>query len=413
MREKITMSNQRTLSIGLMSGTSMDGIDVALLETDGHEYVRSMASGFYPYPPTLRRLLKLAEQIIRDFKGDLKAAEKAFVYPHDHEIDALLQKFDLSHPTLSNLILLSTYLHAEAVKALLQQQGLTSQDIEYVGYHGQTVYHAPHQRKTLQVGDCQKLADILHIPIVGDFRVNDVAQGGQGAPLAPIYHWVLARQEGLIPLAVLNCGGIANVTFIVKGDTADLIAFDTGPGNVLLDRFVREKTSQQKFYDEDGKLALAGKIHEAILEELLQTALPKNFLQKQPPKSLDSYDCHLPTSLHTLSLEDACATLAAFSAECMVRSLDCCNTPPTRWVLAGGGWHNPAILSEFKQRLEKRYAKAPQILTAKQVGWQHDALEAELFAYLAKRVANNLPISFPGTTGVTKPLTAGKIYNPS
>jgi anhydro-N-acetylmuramic acid kinase len=393
-----------------MSGTSMDGIDAALVETDGNEYVRSIASSFYAYPPELRTLLKLSEKIIRDCQGDLTKAEQIIVYPSDHGIDALLKKFQLPQLTLSNLILLSTFLHAEAVNSLIQQQNLNHEEIEYVGYHGQTMYHAPHEGKTLQVGNCQKLAEFLQIPVIGDFRLNDVAHGGQGAPLAPIYHWVLAKQEGLIPLAVLNCGGIANVTFILRDEPSHLTAFDTGPGNALLDRLVRERTDNQMFYDENGKLALAGKVNPAALETLMQSGLPQEFLNKKPPKSLDTHDCHFSKALEELSLEDACATLAAFSAECMVKSLDWCDIVPSRWVLAGGGWYNPAILREFTQRLEKHCQKTPQILTAKQVGWQHDALEAEAFAYLAKRVANGLPLSFPGTTGVAKPLTGGKIY---
>jgi anhydro-N-acetylmuramic acid kinase len=402
---------KKTLCLGLMSGTSMDGIDAALVETDGSEYVRSIASSFYAYSPELRKLLKLSEQIIRDCQGDLVKAAQTIVYPNEHGIKTLLEQFQLTELTLPNLILLSTFLHAEAVNALLQQQNLNHNEIEFVGYHGQTMYHAPHQGKTLQVGDCQKLADILKIPVVGHFRLNDVANDGQGAPLAPIYHWVLAKQEGLIPLAVLNCGGIANVTFILHDEPNHLTAFDTGPGNALLDRLVRERTDNQMFYDEDGKLALAGKVDIAALELLIQSGLPQGFLSNPPPKSLDTHDCHFSKALENLSLEDACATLAAFSAECMVKSLDWCDIIPSRWVLAGGGWYNPAILKEFTQRLEKRCQQTPQILTAKQIGWQHDALEAEAFAYLAKRVANDLPLSFPGTTGVIKPLTGGKIYS--
>lgn len=402
--------------LGLMSGTSMDGIDAALIKTDGNEYVQSIASSFYPYPAAFKRCLKSAESIMQQVQGDLAAAEQAFSQHSiqtEADVGALFSQYHFSTVSLKNLILLSTYFHQEISEQLIHTHHIAPEQISLVGYHGQTLYHAPQLKLTIQIGDCQLLADRLRIPVVGDFRVNDIQHGGQGAPLTPIYHWALAKQEGLIPLAVINCGGIANISFVLNPEPEQLLAFDTGPGNVLLDRWVREKTAHQYFFDQDGYWSLQGSVNTQALIALHEQSLPKDYLSKTPPKSLDSYDCQLPSLFHTLSLEDGCATLAAFSAECMVESLDFCPQLPSRWVLAGGGWYNPAILNQFKTQLEARLKTVPQILTAQQMGWQHDMLEAEAFAYLAERVRRQLPLSFPGTTGVEKAITGGKIFYPT
>jgi anhydro-N-acetylmuramic acid kinase len=405
----------RSICLGLMSGTSMDGIDAALINTDGDESVESIASSFYPYPDVFQRCLKQVEAIIKQTKGDLDQAAIEFSQSSmatDQELKNLFSEYELSTITLNNLILLSTYLHQKISEQILLTHGIDHAQISLIGYHGQTLYHAPQEKKTLQVGDCQLLADKMNIPVVGHFRYNDIRHNGQGAPITPIYNLALAKKEGLIPMALLNCGGIANVSLILSESERALIAFDTGPGNVLLDRFVREKTHQQHFFDQNGQWSLAGQINQTAFNDLLSDSLPKNYLTKAPPKSLDSYDCRLPEIFDHLTLEDGCATLAAFSAECMVRCLDFCDQPPRRFILAGGGLYNAAILNQFKIRLETRLQHSPQILTAQQIGWQQDMLEAEAFAYLAKRVENKLPLTFPGTTGVAQALTGGEIFYP-
>ena len=402
--------------VGLMSGTSMDGIDANLLKTDGETVVQSLASAFYPYSNSFKFLLKSAEELIYQCKGDFSKACGLWINPDVHTLDSelisLLEICNLNSISLENLIFLSTYLHHKAVIDLCDSQNYSPDNIEVIGYHGQTLYHAPQQKKSLQLGNSQWLANQLKRPVAADFRSNDINAGGQGAPLAPLYHWALCTQTGIMPTAILNCGGIANITLIPNENPEELIAFDTGPGNVLLDRFVRYKTDQSFFYDYGGHWGMAGIVDHFALEKLFEESLSYNFLEKIPPKSLDSHDCKLPEFILQLSLQNGCATLAAFSAELMVRSLSFFPIIPTYWVLAGGGWYNAAILMQFKERLESRLKKSPQIFTASQLGWENDMIEAQAFAYLAKRVLKKLPISFPKTTGVKKPLTGGKIFYP-
>jgi anhydro-N-acetylmuramic acid kinase len=403
------------LFLGMMSGTSMDGIDVALIKTNGVAFVESVASSFYPYSDACKRCLKYAERIMHAAQGDVAVAERLFAQ-HEMQQDNAIRDLFLAHQlhdiSLASLIVLSTYLHEAAAQQLLHEHRVASDDISLVGYHGQTLYHAPHLGITQQIGAPQLLADRLNVPVVADFRSNDIQHGGQGAPLTPIYHWALALQEGLVPLAVVNCGGIANISFVLGEDTAQLFACDTGPGNVLLDRFVRNKTAQKYFFDQDGLWSLQGEVNQRALDALRAESLPQYYLQQTPPKSLDSNDCQLPALFNQLSLQEGCATLAFFSVECMIQSLDFCTTLPTRFVLAGGGWYNAAILDQFKVQLTQRLKKTPQILNAKQLGWQQDTLEAEAFAYLAKRVICQLPLSFPNTTGVRQPVTGGKVFYP-
>ena len=304
-----------SICLGLMSGTSMDGIDAALINTDGNEWVESIASSFYPYPAAFQRCLKQVETIVKQAAGNLDQAAIEFAkspLTTDQELQNLFSEYQLPTINLNNLILLSTYLHQKISEQIILNHGIDPAKISLIGYHGQTLYHAPQAKKTLQVGDCQLLANKMKIPVVGHFRYNDVLHNGQGAPLTPIYNLALAKKDGLIPLALLNCGGIANVSLILSESEHDLTAFDTGPGNVLLDRFIREKTNQQYLFDQNGQWSLAGHINQTAFNDLLNEGLPKDYLSKAPPKSLDSHNCHLPEIFHTLSLEDGCATLAAF-----------------------------------------------------------------------------------------------------
>ena len=408
------MTTPNHLCVGLMSGTSMDGIDIALINTNGIDQTESIASAFYPYPPIFQQALKCAERAIKQARGDLALAAPIFIQQLEAiDIEALAKFFTSLHIeqiSVEALIQASTALHIQAVQNFLDDRHIPLSKIEVIGYHGQTFYHAPHDKITLQLGDAQHMADILQRPVVGQFRLNDVAQGGQGAPLAPLYHWVLAMQEGLLPVGIINCGGIANVTLIIDEDPAHMLAFDMGPGNVLIDRYVREKTHQEYLFDRDGHWALAGTPQAEALAKFFEEALPRDYLTKAPPKSLDSYDCLLPSIVENLSREDACASLAMFTAACMIDGLSHTTTIPTRWVLAGGGWANAAISASFAELLQNKIGGTPQISTARALGWEHDALEAEAFAFLAKRCLLELPISFPGTTGVPEPLTGGIVY---
>jgi anhydro-N-acetylmuramic acid kinase len=272
-----------------------------------------------------------------------------------------------------------------------------------MGVHGQTVLHERPQPgrvgRTVQLGDAQWLADRAGVPVAYDFRTADVAAGGEGAPLAPIYHLARAEASGLeAPLAVLNVGGVANVTFWSGGE--EIAAFDTGPGNGMIDLLVQARGAGR--FDEGGKLAAAGRADEAVLRQLLTHP----YFSTPAPKSLDRYDFSLEP-LAALSLEDAAATLVAFTADALKQAFVLMGKTPREVVVAGGGRHNPQIMQAFAARLP-----CP-VKSADDYGWRGDAIEAEAFAYLAARTVRGLPISFPKTTGVPAPMTGGRIARPA
>lgn len=395
-----------------MSGTSMDGIDAALIDTDGETSIKELGGVSLDYDTEFKILLKAAEFAVRKNSGDLSAAKK--YYPQAIE-DYLVTELKISVPknintiTFDEVVKKSTQLHIEAVKKLLEKTHHSSSQIDVIGYHGQTLFHQPASKITIQIGDGQLLADQTNITVVNDFRSSDVAAGGQGAPLAPLYHQALAIRDQKIPVAIINCGGIANITVINGTNKTDVIGFDTGPGNGLVDRYIKQKTQNKESMDTDGKYGIQGKINKAAFEKLYEQL--NSFLNLKPPKSLDINDFGLIPELNSLSLEDACATLEALTADTIVKSIDhITNNIPMLWVLAGGGWNNPVIYSELKTRLEKKLGEYIQIKTADEIGWSSKYMEAQIFAYLAARCLQNKPITFPSTTQTPKPLTGGKIY---
>jgi len=415
------------LSIGLMSGTSMDGIDVALLDTDGERSIKGLGHTSLTYTPAFKILLKAAEYAIRKHRGNIETAKENYSATLE---EYLTQK--LQHPlakqkvleltdylqgdlSLDAVIKHSTDLHAVVVKKLLEELNYQTSQIALVGYHGQTLFHSPATQISIIVGDGQCLADRLQIPVVNDFRSNDIIAGGEGAPLAPIYHQALAVRDGKIPSLVINCGGIANITLIPNSEVLDLIAFDTGPGNGLIDNLVRLRTQGQENMDRDGNYAKQGKVIPTILTQLYEKAViknGKNYFDLLPPKSLDIGDLFLIPELDDLSLPDACATLAAFTADSIVMSLSALKINlPKHLILAGGGWNNPMILYELQARVICNWGET-EIILADKIGWNSQALEAEIFAYLAVRSLKNKVLSVPGTTGVSQALSGGRIYNP-
>jgi len=250
----------------------------------------------------------------------------------------------------------------------------------------------------VQLGDAAWLAARTGVPVAYDFRTADVAAGGEGAPLAPIYHLARARASGLEgPLAVLNVGGVANVTFWSGGES--IAAFDTGPGNGMIDQLVQSRGAGR--FDDMGRYASVGRVDEAVLRGLLDHA----YFRVPAPKSLDRYDFSLEP-LAGLELEDAAATLVAFTAEAVRLAFELMAQAPREVIVCGGGRHNPQIMKALGARL------AAPVRTAEDHGWRGDAIEAEAFAYLAARTARGLPISFPGTTGVPGPMAGGKIVRP-
>jgi anhydro-N-acetylmuramic acid kinase len=294
-----------------------------------------------------------------------------------------------------------TRANAEAVEALLARHGVARGEVAVIGYHGQTIWHRPEAGETVQLGDGALLARLTGIDVVNDFRTADVKAGGQGAPLVPVFHAALASALPL-PVAVLNIGGVANVTWIgaafdpasASPDDTALLAFDTGPGNALLDDWAMKHATGR--YDHDGRLARAGSVDEAAAAAILANG----YFARTPPKSLDRghFD---PAPVARLSPEDGAATLVAVTARAVARARDWFPAPARRWLVCGGGRHNPAIMEAL------RAAMPEPVDPVEAVGWNGDATEAQAFAYLALRALDGLPITFPRTTGAPRAMGGG------
>jgi anhydro-N-acetylmuramic acid kinase len=346
-------------AVGLMSGTSLDGIDVAMIETDGAARVITGPSLTMPYPDVFRERL-------REVLGGVGPVA---------EVEAEL-----------------TRLHAAAVEQFFARYPGTTVDI--VGLHGHTILHRPAERRTWQLGDGAWLARRLGIDVVADFRSADVTAGGEGAPLAPLYHAALASSLPK-PLAVLNLGGVANVTWI--GEAGEILAFDTGPGNALIDDWVRGHTGAAA--DIGGTLAQAGQASEAYVARFLE----RPFFARKPPKSLDRDDFRdaVPEGL---SLEDGAATLTEMTGAAVAAARRHFPAAVREWVVCGGGRRNPSLMTALARRL------GISVRPVEAVGWDGDALEAQAFAYLAVRSIIGLPLSLPSTTGVPQPTTGGRLF---
>jgi anhydro-N-acetylmuramic acid kinase len=361
-------------AIGLMSGTSMDGIDVALLRTDGDRTVERGPSRSTPYDAEMRARLKtaLAEaanlEHREDRPGSLAAVEKEL-----------------------------TQRHATAVAEFLEATGTDPRSIDVIGFHGHTVLHRPDARLTVQLGDAALLAKLTGCQVVGDLRAADVAAGGQGAPLASVYHRALAMRLAQRPVAFVNIGGVANVTWV--GSNGELLAFDTGPGNALMDDWVARHTG--KACDENGELARSGVADEAVLRRYL--AHP--YFAEPVPKSLDRGDFTLEL-VNGLDAATGAATLARVTAGAIARARAWFAGPAALWVVCGGGRRN-----RFLMELVAWHLDAP-VVPAEAIGADGDAVEAEAWGYLAVRSLHGEPITFPTTTGVPEPLTGGVRYKP-
>lgn len=366
--------------VGLMSGTSMDGVDAALIDTDGEAIFWLGASVTVPYGAETRALL---EQAMADARGINARTDRPGV--------------------LARAERRITDLHAAAVRALLTPLRLSPSDIDLVGFHGQTVLHRPDARLTVQIGEGARLAHALGVPVMADFRAADVAAGGEGAPLVPVFHAALAaRLGGPWPLAVLNVGGVANVT-VIEGAEAPL-ACDTGPGNALLDDFMLARSGRP--FDADGTAAACGTVDEAAVAAVLEHP----FFRQPPPKSLDRNAFRQfvadRAGLSGLSLEDGAATLTALTAASVAAVVAHLPRAPRRWIVAGGGARNPTLCAMLARRVNA------EVVAAEAVGWSADALEAHAFGFLAARAARGLPLTFPTTTGVPAPQTGGVCFRP-
>ncbi len=356
-------------ALGLMSGTSMDGIDLALLETDGSTVVRHLGASSVAYPKAFRARLR---QALADASSMRRREERPGCLA---EVEREL-----------------TERHAEAALRFIAEQKLGADAIDVIGFHGQTVLHRPAERLTVQLGDGQLLAHMTGIDVVYDLRAVDVAAGGEGAPLAPAYHRALAAKLPQRPCAFLNIGGVANVTWI--GADGSLLAFDTGPGNAMLDDLVLRATGAP--CDMDGKLAASGTPDGRVVHVYLMHP----YFAKPVPKSLDR-NAFAAELIDGLSLADAAATLADFTVGAIVKAREHMPGEPALWVVCGGGRRNRTLMSRLAARVENA------VVPAEAVGLDGDTLEAEAWAYLAVRSREGLAISWPGTTGVAQPMSGG------
>ena len=353
-----------------MSGTSLDGIDVALIRTDGENTVERGPSQTYAYSDGQRSILRAA---LADAKNLESREERPF--------------------GLATAEAALTDWHVQAVESFLKANPAT---IDVIGFHGQTVIHRPEIKLTVQLGDGKALAKKLRVPVVYDMRAADVAAGGQGAPFVPVYHRALAAGLPERPIAFLNIGGVANITWIDAN--GEMIAFDTGPGNALLNDWAMRHLGIPQ--DTNGALALKGEVNEQVLDAAL--AFP--FFGQPPPKSLDR-NAFEALSLAGLSPEDGAATLVAFTKFAILFANDWFPSPPRRYIVCGGGRHNPAIMYSLP-------GGKHLFQTAEEAGLNGDSIEAEAWAYLAVRSQKKLPLSFPMTTGVRKPMTGGVLALP-
>ncbi len=362
---------QSVLALGFMSGTSLDGIDAALIETDGERHVRPVGFHSEAYSPEDRAIYAAAM----------------------HEAWAMAAPGP--HPAVDAAERLLTDRHIAVGRMLLAAAGIAADRITVAGFHGQTIAHRPDRGWTWQIGDGALLAGAIGVDVVDRLRTADVAAGGQGAPLLPVYHRALV---GALPkpIAVLNLGGVGNLTWIGAED--DLVAFDSGPANGLVNQWVEQHTGAP--FDRDGALAAAGEVHRDVLDTMLDTS----WFDQPPPKSLDRHD-FTDQPARGLSLQDGAATLTRFTAETIALGLRHFPRAPERLIVAGGGRHNPTLMA----MIGAVCGIIPEPIET--LGWNGDATEAEGFAYMAVRSLRGLPISFPGTTGVSRPLSGGTLHH--
>ena len=367
-------------AIGLMSGTSMDGIDVAALKSDG-ETISEIGPGiFVPYASAFRRKLEGALEVAKSIRrreerpGNLAEIEREIT---EH--------------------------HAAAVEAFLASAPAGWEKPEVIGFHGQTVLHRPQIGLTVQLGDGPMLASRTRLPVIYDMRANDMVLGGQGAPLVPAYHAALARSlppalAGRYPIVFVNIGGISNITFVPA--TGDPIAFDTGPGNTLIDQWVAAHGGVP--FDADGAIAVEGHVVGTVVRRYLENP----FFDRPGPKSLDRNDFTLDAA-SGLELADGARTLAAVTAKAILKAVEHLPERPKLWILCGGGRKNPHIVADMKAG-----AGDAEVVLAEDAGLRGDFTEAEAWAFLAVRSRRGLPLTWPTTTGTMHPAPGGVLAEP-
>ena len=361
-------------AIGLMSGTSSDGIDASITRSDGEEKLDLVGDFFFPYEEKIRvKIRKLKDKI--DKVSDLEA--------HLTEIDFLEKEI--------------TLLHVRVVKIIIKKLKIKKSEINLIGLHGHTIFHSYQNKKTKQLGDGKTLSRLTGLNVIYNFRENDLKNGGQGAPLVPIYHKLLQKKLKLkVPVVFINIGGISNLTYLNKND--EIISFDSGPGNFLIDKFLQLKSNNKIQFDKDGAIASKGSVDRNILDNYLSDP----YYDSIPPKSLDVNDFNL-NSLRGLSVENSIATLSDLTALTIVNALNFFTTMPHKIILCGGGRKNKYIFDRVKK------ISNIKTLSIDEYKINGDFIESQAFAYLAIRSFLKKPITFPKTTGVTKPAIGGKL----
>lgn len=361
----------------------MDGIDVALIETDGGIKVRRGPSDFVPYETAFRRQIEAGLEHAKSIQtkdqrpGALSAVEKEL-----------------------------TKRHGDAVLRFLSHHKISKETVDIIGFHGQTVLHRPLDGLTVQLGDGRMLAEMTGVPVVYDMRANDMVHGGQGAPLVPAYHQALAARvpaelsKGK-PVVFVNIGGISNITIISKN--GDPIAFDTGPGNTLIDQWVSDKAGIA--YDAGGSIASEGQ----VIANVVSRYLAKPFFDLKPPKSLDRNDFTL-ADLGDLELADGARTLVRVTADAILKASAYAPEKPSLWIICGGGRKNATIMADLAEGATNTKAK---VVVAEDLGFDGDSMEAEAWAYLAVRALDGLPLTWPTTTGCDAPVSGGVLVRPT
>ena len=364
--------NNLITSIGLMSGTSSDGIDASIVKSDGEKEVNFIGNHFLPYEEEVKLKIRSLKEKINSII-DLERNKS--------EIEILEKEI--------------TLLHAKIVISIIEKYEFNTSQINLIGFHGHTIFHSYKEKKTYQIGNGMLLSQLTKINVINNFRENDIKKGGQGAPLVPIFHKLLQEKLKLkVPLLIVNIGGITNITYLNK--EGEMLSFDTGPGNFLIDKILQLKSKNKIQLDTDGKLAFMGTINKTILDSYLDDP----YFESMPPKSLDVNDFSL-SPLRSISLEDSVATLSELTSLTIVNSLNFLDSKPIEIILCGGGRKNKYIYERIKQLSN---ISTKRIDDYKING---DFTESQAFAYLAIRSFLKKPITFPKTTGVSKPFTGG------
>ena len=370
------MTKQYT-SLGLMSGTSGDGVDASIIQSNGDDQYKVIEEQYFQYDNHIYQKIHSLKEKINNFQD--------------------LDKLDNE---LNNLERIITLFHVDKIKKLRNIS-----DIEIIGFHGQTIYHNPSEKISKQLGNGKLLAQLTNKKIVYNFRQNDILNGGEGAPLAPVFHQLLVAKTNLeLPVCVLNIGGISNMTIVEKKTgVSGFSSRDIGPGNCLIDDWIRKKTEQK--FDNDGSLASAGKVNEIILEQV-QELFSNRFDSDKISFDTSDFDVSFARGL---SLEDGAATLTDFTANiissALISSPYTSTKKPLKVLLCGGGRKNKTLI----QKIEKNTFKKVSINLIDKFGVNGDFIESQAFAYLAIRSSRKLPISFPKTTGCKEPITGGEI----